>query len=130
MKRSTVLIVDDESYIREFLAQILSEHFQIAFAKNGKEALELFKSKKIDIIITDIIMPEMTGIELYDEVVKIKKEMKFLFTSGYRSGLLSEEMLKKYPFIQKPYDFADIIKILEEISKEILVERSNNENNS
>lgn len=41
MKRPTVLIVDDESYIREFLAQILSEHFRIAFAKDGKEALEM-----------------------------------------------------------------------------------------
>lgn len=63
MKRLTVLIVDDESYIREFLAQILSEHFQIAFAKDGKEALEIAKSIKPAIILLDVLMPGQNGIE-------------------------------------------------------------------
>ena len=63
MKRSTVLIVDDESYIREFLAQILSEHFQIAFAKNGKEAVETAKSIQPDIIVLDVLMPGQNGID-------------------------------------------------------------------
>lgn len=63
MKRPTVLIVDDESYIREFLAQILSEHFRIAFAKDGKEALEMAKSVKLAIIVLDVLMPGQNGIE-------------------------------------------------------------------
>lgn len=63
MKRLTVLIVDDESYIREFLAQILSEHFQIAFAKDGIEALEIAKSIKPAIILLDVLMPGQNGIE-------------------------------------------------------------------
>lgn len=63
MKRPTVLIVDDESYIREFLAQILSEHFRIAFAKDGKEALEMAKSVKPAIIVLDVLMPGQNGIE-------------------------------------------------------------------
>lgn len=63
MKRPTILIVDDESYIREFLAQILSEHFQIAFAKDGKEALEMAKSAKPSIIVLDVLMPGQNGIE-------------------------------------------------------------------
>jgi len=63
MKRPTVLIVDDESYIREFLAQILSEHFRIAFAKDGKEALEMAKTVKPAIIVLDVLMPGQNGIE-------------------------------------------------------------------
>lgn len=63
MKRPTVLIVDDESYIREFLAQILSEHFRIAFAKDGKEALEMAKSVKPAIVVLDVLMPGQNGIE-------------------------------------------------------------------
>ncbi len=63
MKRPTVLIVDDESYIREFLAQILSEHFQIALAKDGKEALEMAKSAKPSVIVLDVFMPGQNGIE-------------------------------------------------------------------
>lgn len=57
------MIVDDESYIREFLAQILSEHFRIAFAKDGKEALEMAKSVKPAIIVLDVLMPGQNGIE-------------------------------------------------------------------
>ncbi|MBK9324471.1 MAG: response regulator [Bdellovibrionaceae bacterium] len=63
MKRPTVLIVDDESYIREFLAQILSEHFRIAFAKDGKEAIEIAKSAKPAVIVLDVLMPGQNGIE-------------------------------------------------------------------
>ncbi len=63
MKRPTVLIVDDESYIREFLAQILSKHFRIAFAKDGKEALEMAKTVKPAIIVLDVLMPGQNGIE-------------------------------------------------------------------
>ncbi len=72
MKRSTVLIVDDESYIREFLAQILSEHFRIAFAKNGTEAVETAKSIQPDIIVLDVLMPGQNGIE----TCKILREQK------------------------------------------------------
>ena len=72
MKRSTVLIVDDESYIREFLAQILSEHFQIAFAKNGKEAVETAKSIQPDIIVLDVLMPGQNGID----TCKVLREQK------------------------------------------------------
>ncbi len=63
MKRPTVLIVDDESYIREFLAQILSEHFRIAFAKDSQEALATAKSVKPAIIVLDVLMPGQNGIE-------------------------------------------------------------------
>lgn len=72
MKRSTVLIVDDESYIREFLAQILSEHFRIAFAKNGDEAIETAKSVQPDIVVLDVLMPGQDGIE----ICKMLREQK------------------------------------------------------
>lgn len=126
-----ILFVEDDIAIRQASPSILKKlGHNVYIAKNGKEALEIFKKKEIDIIITDIIMPEMTGIELFEEVIKINKDIKFLFTSGYRSGLLTEEMAKKYPFVQKPYDFADIIKKIEEISKEIIVGRHPNANNT
>lgn len=61
--RQTVLIVDDESYIREFIAQILSESFRIIFARNGDEATEMARSVKPGIIVLDILMPGQDGIE-------------------------------------------------------------------
>lgn len=63
MQKHKILIVDDEPSIREFLAQILSEHYQILFAKNGTEALEVAKSKVPTIILLDILMPGKNGIQ-------------------------------------------------------------------
>ena len=68
MQKHKILIVDDEPSIREFLAQILSEHYQILFAKNGTEAFEIAKNKKPTIILLDIIMPGKNGIETCREI--------------------------------------------------------------
>lgn len=64
MKKTKILIVDDESYIREFLAQTLSEYYQIAFAKNGTEAFEVAKSYRPSVIVLDNLMPGLGGIEV------------------------------------------------------------------
>ncbi len=63
MKRKTILIVDDESYIREFLAQVLSEYFHVIFAKNSEEAVLFAKTNAPDIILLDVLMPGIDGME-------------------------------------------------------------------
>lgn len=62
-KRRTILIVDDESYIREFLGQILSESFRVVFAQNGYEALSQVLAEKPDAMILDMSMPGPSGLE-------------------------------------------------------------------
>jgi DNA-binding response OmpR family regulator len=62
--KDTVLIVDDESYIREFVAQVLSEYYKVLFAKNGDEACEMAIRLQPSLIILDILMPGQNGIEI------------------------------------------------------------------
>ncbi|OFZ30085.1 MAG: hypothetical protein A2622_09530 [Bdellovibrionales bacterium RIFCSPHIGHO2_01_FULL_40_29] len=75
MKRPIVLIVDDDSYIRELLAQILSENFQIALAKDGDEVLEDARLIKPALIILDMIMPGKNGIEVC-KILREQPELK------------------------------------------------------
>ena len=64
-KKKTVLFVDDDEWILRSLKRgLLDESYDKLYAKNGKEALEILKRNKVHVIVTDMCMPEMTGLEL------------------------------------------------------------------
>ncbi len=109
----TILFVEDDIEVRRFMVEALkSLNYNILEASNGVEALKLVKRNgiKLDLLITDVIMPEMGGKELAEEIVKIVPGIKILFTSGYtdnhivRSGRLD----KGTNFLQKPFSMKDI----------------------
>jgi len=113
--KETILFVEDDSDIRKFVCSALkSLQYQIYEACNGVQALKLLQKKRlgIDLLITDVVMPEMGGKELAEAVKKIIPNVKIIFTSGYtdnhivRSGRLN----KGINFIQKPFSIHDIAK--------------------
>lgn len=83
-----VIIVDDEPSASRHISMILEKYgkgFQIvAIAENGKEAIELIKSKPCDLVITDVRMPVMNGIELIEWIAKEEGKLKIIVTSGYQ----------------------------------------------
>lgn len=87
-RKIKILIVDDEADIREFLAQILSENYQVIFAKNGEEAVEIAKEQLPSIILLDIIMPVKTGIDACKELRACPKttDIPILFLSALNSS--------------------------------------------
>ena len=117
----TILFVEDDFEVRNFMGEALkSLKYNIVEASNGVEALDLIKQRhdlKIDLLITDVIMPEMGGKELAEEIVKIVPGIKILFTSGYtdnhivRSGRLDNGI----NFLQKPFTIKDISKKIRNI---------------
>lgn len=113
MKRDTVLIVDDESYIREFLAQILSEHYQVSFAKNGVEALEIARATMPSIVILDMIMPGLGGIEVCRLMRKHHEtsEMPIIMLSALNDPEQRIEAFKSGAddFMSKPFSPEELI---------------------
>ena len=119
--KGKILIVEDEEIVRKLTRSALEESgYQIIEARNGAEAIELFKKEnmKIDLIMTDIVMPEMSGFELYKNLSKILAQPpKFLFTSGY----LEDERIKSdsfdisQNFIAKPFWVNELILKIQEI---------------
>jgi len=78
-----ILIIDDEAQIREMLAQMLTrEGYEVEHAANGKVGMKVCREQEIDLIITDIIMPEKDGIEMILELRNDFPQLKIIAISG------------------------------------------------
>ena len=102
-----ILVIDDERPIRSTLKEILEfEKFQVDLAEDGKAGLELIKKSKYDIILCDIKMPKMDGMEVLEATVALGIETPFIMISGHGNVETAVEAIKKgaYDFIQKPLD--------------------------
>jgi two-component system, cell cycle sensor histidine kinase and response regulator CckA len=120
--RGAVLLVDDESIILEVGAEMLTHlGYEVATAKGGREAIEIYreKGKEIDIVILDLIMPEMGGGVVYRRMKEINPDVKVLLSSGYSmSGEAQEIMdLGCNGFIQKPFRLEMLSQIIQQILK-------------
>ncbi len=104
----TVLLVDDENVIIYAVELLLKEMgYKTFIARSGKETLKIYKKNKdkIDVVILDMIMPDMGGGETYDKLKEINPDIKVLLSSGYSINGEAKEILERgcNGFIQKPY---------------------------
>jgi PAS domain S-box-containing protein len=104
-----ILVVDDEPVVREFISKVLTdEGHQVETVDNGEDALKMVKSKRYRIILLDIKMPGMSGIELYKRFQKIAPSLarRVVFVTGDIMGARTTAFLSKAksPYITKPFD--------------------------
>ncbi|MBL7714866.1 MAG: response regulator [Bdellovibrionales bacterium] len=117
----TILVVEDEEELRNLVVAVLKKAgHQVHFAHNAKEALEILKERdsEIHMMITDILMPEMSGVELVRLARQKTPELKVLFMSGYPNAAPDEivgEVKENVAFIQKPFDTQSLLKKVREI---------------
>ncbi len=107
----TVLIVDDEPAVLEILEYYLEElECKVLTAPDGKKAFEVMTEESVDLIITDIKMPEMTGIEFIQKVKTIDKKIPVIFASGAatKEDVVETIKLGAFDFLEKPYSEQDI----------------------
>ncbi len=89
----SVLVVDDEAAVRRFAARVLArDGYSVLEAQDGAEALELFKngSPPVDIVVSDIVMPRLNGVELMEAISTSHPGIPVILMSGYASAALSE----------------------------------------
>ncbi len=115
-----VLLVDDEDSIVDVGEEILHMMgYQVLSARSGKEAVELYQKSQatIDIVVLDLIMPEMGGEETYDKLKEINPKVKALLSSGYSMDGKAKEILEKGcdGFIQKPFTVEELSQKIREI---------------
>ncbi len=104
----TVLLVEDETGVRLLARMILQRQgYNVLDAKNGEEALQLSMNHPghIDILVTDTIMPRMSGLQLAQQLTKARPKMKVLFLSGYTDDAIVHHGIidSDIPFLQKPF---------------------------
>jgi CheY-like chemotaxis protein len=101
----TVLLVDDEPQMRTLLVYLLVRDggYHVMTASSGEEALDLsrHRSERIDLLITDIDMGDMSGIELYGHIREERPEAAVLFISAIAHGI--QESLPDCPLLEKPF---------------------------
>ena len=116
----TILLVDDEDMVLEVSARVLEKlHYAVLKAENGRDAVALFARHpdQVDLVILDMNMPGMSGGVVFEELRKLKPDVKVLLTSGggiegHAQALLSSGSCG---FIQKPFTIAAITQKLSEI---------------
>ena len=123
-RSENILFVEDDIHLRTLMSNALRQFgYQVVEAENGLKALEIVKhnslAHKIDLVISDIIMPEMGGEELAENLRQLNPKVKILLTSGFTDSRISSQDLdnrNRYYFIAKPY----AIKKLEKTIRSIL----------
>lgn len=112
MASKTILIAEDDEVIFMYLQIILtSNHFNILHARNGLEAINLWKEEKVDLILMDIKMPVMNGLDAIKEIRTTDKEIPIIVQSAYTSDENKESaaLLGSNDFITKPINKAELL---------------------
>ena len=121
-KGETILIVEDEEPVLNYLESILDNYgYNYISVKSGEQALKVFGKRKddIDLLISDVIMTGIDGVELADKLKEEKKGLGVILGSGYSNKKVAKSKIKDkgYKFIQKPYDVINLLKRIHEAIK-------------
>ncbi len=119
----TVVIVEDDEFLLKKIAKVLSREVNQVFTfSHPKEALEKISEIKPNIIISDISMPEMTGIDMYKELRKLNLNIPIILASAFSEPeyFIQAIKLKVKNFIVKPIDLEDLIDELKQFEQELL----------
>jgi DNA-binding NtrC family response regulator len=106
-KKAQILVVDDEPDILLVLGEFLSnEGFRVLTAKNGRQALEKLKEFKVDLVLLDVAMPELNGIETLKEAKKLYPDISVIMITAYRDAekVVEAFRLGAFDCIFKPFD--------------------------
>ena len=123
-----ILVIDDEKSIRKTLKDILEyEKYQVEEAADGVEGFNMLKSGKFDVVLCDIKMPKIDGIEVLEKVMQLNPEIPFVMISGHGTIETAVEAVKKgaFDFIAKPLDLNRLlVTIRNAIDKNALVKET------
>jgi len=108
-----ILLVDDEDSVMEVTAQMIERlGYTVIRARSGREAIERFRENydRVSLVLLDMIMPEMGGGEVFDELKRISRHVKVLLASGYSMQGQAREIINRgcIGFIQKPFNMEDL----------------------
>lgn len=106
-KEITLLVVDDERSLCELIAEIFEDEYNVIKAYNGKQALELFWRHKPTLVLSDVMMPEMTGLELLETLKKDKAASKVPVIL-LSAGLPQTNFQKADGFVRKPFSIEEL----------------------
>ena len=128
MKKHSILLIDDDESLRKIISHNLtSDGYRVVSASGGKEGLEIFKKENFDLIITDLKMPDLDGMDVLKEVRRLKNDVIVIMITAYGTIEKAVEALKTgaFDYITKPFN-RDELKIA--VDKALKIKRLEEEN--
>lgn len=122
LQRAKVLYVEDEDVIRESIARFLRRRIKdLLLASNGKEGLEIYKLESPDIVVTDIMMPQMNGIDMSFAIKSIYEDAPIIITSAFNDEdyFLKSIDLGVIKYIKKPVNNTDLLNTLTKVARAV-----------
>jgi two-component system cell cycle sensor histidine kinase/response regulator CckA len=118
--KGIILLVEDEDAVRTFASRALSNRgYQVLEAANGEAALDILRSHTggIDLVISDVMMPNMDGPTLAREIRKLRPNLKMLFISGYAEEAFKKslESMDSFVFLPKPFTLKQLAAKVKEV---------------
>ncbi len=117
-EKCSVMVVEDEDLVRKVLVDVLKlRGFRVLDAAHGEEALERLEKERVDLLITDLVMPKMGGGELVEKVRERFPQVKVVIISGYSSSEREpgvRDRIGEHLFLYKPFGVWEILKVVEE----------------
>ena len=121
--KSKILVVDDEKLITYSLSTYLAgKDFDVRWTESSSEALSLIRAETFDIVISDIFMMPINGIELIRELRKLDRNCKVIMMSATVERAKMEEQMAELDvsaFLEKPFDLDSLLKMLREMTNEV-----------
>jgi DNA-binding response OmpR family regulator len=110
MSKKNILVVDDEQHVRILLKRILEEEYDVTLAENGRDALDKFKRKKPDLIISDIKMPEIDGLQLL-EGIREESNIPVIMLTGINDpdAVIKAFSLETDDYVTKPFSKPELL---------------------
>jgi YesN/AraC family two-component response regulator len=117
MEREKILVVDDEKVIREIFINAFSEYNVITAATGGEALTILSRPNDIDLVVLDVMMPDVKGTELLREVKRINSDYKVIILTGFSSKEVAVEALRSDAdeYIEKPFDIEEVKDIFQRL---------------
>jgi len=124
-----ILVVDDESGPRELLEEALSmEGYQVKTAKSGEQACQLIDETSFDLVLTDLNMPGLSGIDLLNKIRQISPEIHVIIITGYASLRSAIDAIRggAYDYLTKPFQVDELYVVVNNAVERINLIRENN----
>ena len=116
----TILAIDDESSVRQSYRIMLSEQYRVLLAENGKLGLDLISKHHVDLILLDLIMPQMNGMDFLQELAQRKEDIPVIVVTGTNSVAIAVEAMKRgaHEYVIKPFEVDEVLLLVERIVAE------------
>jgi len=115
MEKGRVLVIDDEAIVRVSCQRVLAPAgYEVVLTSRGDEAIELLEKERFDLVLTDLKMPDMDGLEVLKVIKERWPDIQVVIITGYGTISTAVQAIKKgaYEYIEKPFTPEDILDVV------------------